>query len=297
MKHVLRELSTSLSELVESSGQSAVGVEARNRLGSSGFIWKPGVIVTAAHTVRREDDIPVFLPNGKRASAKLAGIDYGTDLAVLRVEGAAGPELKRAETVRTGELVVAVGRHQPGVLAAMGMVSSAGGAWMTWRGSQLEALLRLDIGTSPRSSGSAVFNAEGQFTGMLTSGLTRTAPVAIPAATIERIATELNEHGRVARGYLGVGLQPVPFPPAFAEALGRPQRGGVMVLSVEADGPAAKAGILPGDVFAEIDGRPVTDTEELQAVLYGSIGRELTAVIFRAGLRTEIVVKIGARRK
>ena len=70
-----------------------------------------------------------------------------------------------------------------------------------------------------------------------------------------------------------------------------------MVLSVEADGPAAKAGILPGDVFAEIDGRPVADTEELQAVSYDAIGRELTTVIFRASLRTEIVVKVGARRK
>ena len=297
MKHVLHELSTGLSELVESAGQSAVGVEARNRLGSSGFLWKPGVIVTAAHTVRREDEIPVTLPDGKKAAATLAGIDYGTDLAVLRVEGAAGPTLTPVDAVRAGELVVAVGRHQPGVLAAMGMVSSAGGPWMTWRGSRLESLVRLDIGTTPRSSGSAVFNAQGQFVGMLTSGLTRTAPIAIPAATIERIATELAEHGRVARGYLGVGLQPIPFPPAFAEALGREQRGGVMVLSVEAEGPAASAGILPGDVFAEIDGQPVTDTGDLQTALHGAIGRTLTAVIFRAGLRTEIMVKVGAKRR
>jgi S1-C subfamily serine protease len=297
MNQVLRDFSSGLADLTERAGLSAVGVEARRHMGSSGFLWKPGIIVTAAHAIRRDEDIPVILPDGKRTTAKLAGIDAGSDLAVLRAEGIAGPELTNGTTVRSGEIVVAVGRHAPGPLAAIGIVSTAGGPWMTWRGGQLESLLRLDLGAYPRSSGSALFNSAGEFIGMLTGGLTRTAPVAIPVATIERIAGELAAHGRVARGYLGIGLQTVPFPPSFATALGREQRSGVIVLSVEPDGPAAGAGIVPGDLVAEIGGRPVTDTDELQAALHGAIGRELPLVVFRGGLRLDLRARVGERRQ
>ena len=293
----LSTFSSELASLVETAGKSAVGVEARHRIGSSGFLWKPGIIVTSAHTIRREENIAIVLPDGGRGSAALAGIDYGTDLAVLKLDSASGPELTAAPQLRAGELIVAVGRHRPGVLALTGMVSTAGGPWATWRGSNLDALLRLDIGAYPRSSGSAIFDTHGRFAGMLTTGLTRTAPLAIPAATIDRVATELAEHGRIARGYLGVGLQAIPLPPAFAKALGRDQRSAVMVLSVEPDGPAQAAGFLPGDVIAEIAGQPITDTDDLHAALQGTIGRELLTVVFRSGTRTELKVKVGERRK
>ena len=285
MEHVLSNFSSNLADLVEEAARSAVAIEARHRIGSSGFLWKPGLIVTADHTVRRDEDIPVILPDGNRASAGIAGRDPDTDIAVLRVEGASAPALTIAPALRTGEIVIAVGRHEPGVLAATGIVSTAAGPWKTWRGGQLDSLLRLDIGAYPRSSGSAVIDTQGRFAGMLTTGLTRTAPVAIPAATIDRVAAELIEHGRVARGYIGVGLQPIPLPAAYAESLKRTQHSGVMVLSVEAEGPAEKAGILLGDVIVEIAGRPVTDTDDLQIALRGSVGKELPVVVLRSGQR------------
>jgi S1-C subfamily serine protease len=295
MEHVLSNFSTNLADLVERAGQSAVAIEARHRIGSSGFLWKPGHIVTAEHAIRRDDDIPVILPGGNRASAELVGRDPDTDLAVLRVDGVSAPAFAAAPLLRSGEIVVAVGRHGPGVLAAMGMVSTAAGPWKTWRGGHVESLLRLDIGAYPRSSGSAVIDTQGRFAGMLTSGLTRTAPVAIPAATIDRIAAELLAHGRVARGYLGVGLQPIPLPAAYLKVLNRNQRSGVMVLSVEPDGPAEKGGILLGDVIVEIGGQPVTDTDDVQAALRGSIARELPVVVLRGGQRTELRVTVGER--
>lgn len=299
MENVLSNFSANLAGLVEQAGLSAVGIEARHRIGSSGILWKPGIIVTAEHAIRRDDDIPVTLPDGNRASAQLAGRDPDTDIAVLRIDGvsvpslAAGPGLSNA--LRAGEIVLAVGRHGPGVLAAMGIVSTAAGPWKTWRGGQLDSLLRLDIGAYPRSSGSAVIDTQGRFAGMLTTGLTRTAPVAIPAATIERIATELLTHGRVPRGYLGVGLQPIPLPAPYARALNRNQRSGVMVLSVEPDGPAEKGGILLGDVIVEIAGQPVTDTDDVQTALRGSIARELLVVVFRSGQRADLRVTVGER--
>jgi len=296
MGPVLSNFSASLAELVERAGQSAVAIEARHRIGSSGFLWKPGIIVTADHAIRRDEEIPVILPDGKRASAELAGRDPGTDIAVLRVNGASAPPLTAASPLRTGEIVLAIGRHEPGVLAAMGIVSTAGGPWRNWRGGHLDSLLRLDIGAYPRSSGSAVIDSQGRFAGMLTTGLTRTAPIAIPAATIDRVAAELLAHGHIARGYLGVGLQPIPLPAALSKALNREQRAGVIVLSVAPDGPAQSAGILLGDVIAAIGGQPVTDTDDVQAALGGAVGTELLVVIFRGGERAEVRIKVGERR-
>ena len=295
MENVLSNFSANLAGLVEQAGQSAVAVEARHRIGSSGLLWKPGIIVTADHAIRRDDDIPVTLPDGNRASAQLVGRDPDTDIAVLRVDGVSAPSLAAAPPLRSGEIVLSVGRHGPGVLAAMGIVSTAAGPWKTWRGGQLDSLLRMDIGAYPRSSGSVVVDTQGRFAGMLTTGLTRTAPVAIPAATIDRIATELLAHGRVLRGYLGIGLQPIPLPAPYARALNRNQRSGVMVLSVEPDGPAEKGSILLGDVIVEIGGQPVTDTDDLQTALRGSIARELQVVVLRSGQRTDLRVTVGER--
>lgn len=296
MEQALSSFSANLADLVEQAGKSAVAIEARHRIGSSGFLWKPGIVVTADHTVRREESIPVILPDGNRVSAELAGRDPGTDLAVLRVEGASGPDLTAAPALRTGEIILSVGRHEPGVLAAMGIVSTAGGPWKTWRGGELDSLLRLDVGAWQRSSGSLVVDTQGRFAGMLTAGLTRTAPVAIPAATIDRVVTELAAHGRVARGFLGVGLQPIPLPQSLAQVLKREQRAAVIVLSVQPDGPAEKAGILLGDVIAEIGGHAVTDTDDVQTALRGAIGKDLTAVLFRGGERKELHVTVGERR-
>ncbi|MDQ1471456.1 MAG: hypothetical protein QOJ99_2936 [Bryobacterales bacterium] len=300
MEQVLSSFSASLADLVERAGQVSVGIEARHRLGSSGFLWKPGIIVTADHTVRRDEGIAIILPDGTRAVAELAGRDPGTDLAVLRINGASGsslnPSLTPAPSLRTGEIVVAVGRHEPGVLAAMGIVSTAGGPWRTWRGGHLESLLRLDIGAYQRSSGSAVFDTQGRFAGMLTAGLTRTAPVAIPAATIDRVAAELAEHGRLARGFIGLGLQPVALPAAFAKTLNREQRTGVIVLSVQPESPAETAGILVGDVIVEIGGHPASDTDEVQTALLGAIGKELPVLLIRGGERASINVRVGERR-
>ncbi|HEX4274931.1 MAG TPA: S1C family serine protease [Bryobacteraceae bacterium] len=294
----LSNFSTNLADLVERASQSAVAIEARHRMGSSGFLWKPGFIVTADHAIRREEDIPVILPGGNRVSAAIAGRDPDTDIAVLRIDGSIPvPALATSGSLRTGEIVVAIGRHEPGPLAAMGIVSTASGPWKTWRGGHLDSLLRLDLGAWPRSSGSVVVDVQGRFAGMLTTGLTRTAPVAIPAATIARVATELAERGHVARGYLGISLQPIPLPAAYEKTLNRSQRSGVMVLTTEPEGPAETGGILVGDIVVEIGGQPVTDTDDMQTSLRGAIGKELPVIVLRGGQRMELRVKVGERKK
>jgi S1-C subfamily serine protease len=296
MENALTAFSAALSALVETTARSAVAIEARHRMGSSGVLWKDGVIVTAAHAIRRDDEVPVILPDGSRASAELAGRDPDTDIAVLRIPGVSAPALAATAPPRTGELVVAVGRYGPGPLALNGIVSTSAGAWKTWRGGQLDALLRLDLGAYPRSSGSVVVDSEGRFVGMLTTGLTRTAPVAIPAATVARVAAELLERGSISRGYIGVSLHPIPLPADYAKALNRNQRSGVMILAVEPNGPAEKGGILVGDVIVEINTQLVTDTDDIQIALRGSVGKELPVVVFRGGQRTELRVTVGERK-
>jgi len=296
MEMNLAALSAGLAETVERAGRLAVGIEGRPRIGSSGVLWGPGTIVTADHTIRRDEDIPVILPDGTTVRAELAGRDPRSDLAVLRVDSQAAPEFERRNGLRAGEILLSVGRHEPGVLAAMGIVSTAGGPWRTWRGGRIESLLRLDIGAYPRSSGSVLVDVEGKVAGILTSGLTRTAPVAIPAVTIDRIAAELMEHGRIAHGYLGIGLQPVALPASVAETLGREQQAGVIILSVEPGGPAEASGLMLGDVLVELGGREIGDTDDIQGVLEGQVGKQLLAIVLRGGAQAQVSVTVGERR-
>src|SRR5579872_5538831 len=158
MANELAALSGELAAVVEQTGKSVVAVHARPRFSSSGVFWRPGIIVTAEHTIRREEDIAVTLPNGTNVAATLAGSDPGTDVAVLRVEGIADAPIRpvAAEPV-PGNLILAIGRSQDsGVNASMGIVSAVSGSWRTWRGGRLDRYIRLDLTLFPNSSGGVV---------------------------------------------------------------------------------------------------------------------------------------------
>jgi S1-C subfamily serine protease len=266
-----------------------VTVHARRHIPSSGLHWRPGIIVTAEHTVRRDEEIAIVLPGGRTVPATVAGRDPGTDLAVLKAEDIDAPAVAAEDTEapRTGHIVLAVGRgSQGGVTAAMGIVSATADAWRTWRGGLIDRLVRLDLALYPGLSGAAVVDAQGRLIGIATGGLTRTAAVAIPLSTVQRVAAELLATGRVRRGYLGVGLHPVELP----------ERRGLIVVSVEAGGPADRAGILVGDILVALDGKPVADTDDVQAALGGeSVGRLVRVSMVRGGQPAETGVTVGER--
>ena len=289
MSSSLMALSDELAGAVERAAPFVVAVNGRTRIPSSGVLWRAGVVVTAEHSLKRDDDLSVVLPDGRKVSAELAGRDPGTDLAVLKVEGAASSGLAAAESVKTGNLVLAIGRSPDvGVSATMGVVSAVGGPWSTWRGGRLDQYIRLDVSIYPGSSGGAVVDTGGRLVGLATSALSRTAGVAIPTATVERVAAELLSKGRIARGYLGVGLQPVQLKTS----------GGLIVLTAEAGGPADRAGVLVGDVLVAIDGRATEDVRDLQAALGSdSVGKTVKATLVRGGQTTEIPIVVGERAK
>jgi S1-C subfamily serine protease len=291
MANELAALSNELAAAVERAGRSVVAVHARPRFSSSGVIWRPGVIVTAEHTIRREEEITVTLPDGVTRPVTLAGSDAGTDLAVLKLdEPAAEPVTQGAGETRPGFLAMAVGRSQDsGVNATMGIISAVSGAWRTWRGGRLDQYIRLDLTMYPASSGSAVIDSSGKALGIATSALSRIAGVAIPAATINRVLDEILTRGRVRRGYLGVGLQPVELPDHHK---------GLIVLSVEAGGPAAQAGVLVGDIFVALGDKNVADTDDVQLALETvGVGQSIQAGLLRGGESTRIPIVVGERQR
>jgi serine protease Do len=297
MSNSLLQLSDELAAIVETAGKSVVAIYGGGRLPSSGVHWKTGLIVTAEHSLRRDEDLKIGLPGGQTVPAEFAGRDPGSDLALLKFDAGDLPVIAAAASQpRTGDIIVAVGRHRDiGTCAALGMVSVLGPGWNTWRGGRVDPFIRLDVNLYPGSSGAAVVNARGEALGIATPVLSRIAPVAIPRATVDRVVGELAKRGRIARAYLGVGLQPVPLPEEFGSA-------GMIVLSVEKDSPAAKAGLVIGDILIALNGRPVRNTADVQSVLAGDnsgqsmIGQTITAAIVRGGRRTEIAgLTIGER--
>jgi S1-C subfamily serine protease len=287
MSTELAAFSAELAAIVEKSAPSVVAVHARPRFSSSGVFWRPGVIVTAEHTIRREDEITVTLPDGSNAPATLAGSDPGTDLAVLKADFPA-PLLKPAAGPIAGQIALAIGRSQDsGVNATLGIVSAVSGDWRTWRGGRLDQYIRLDLTLYPGSSGGAVVNVAGETLGIATSALSRIAGVAIPSATIDRVVDQILARGRVSRGYLGVGLQPVELPD---------HQKALIVLSLAPEGPAASAGVLMGDILVSLAGSPVADTEDIQTALESHpVGQAVAAGIVRGGVSQTIDITVGER--
>jgi S1-C subfamily serine protease len=299
MSSILAALSDGLAGAVDKAAPFVAAVNGRTRFSSSGVLWRPGIVVTAEHSLKRDEDLAVILPDGRKLSATLAGRDPGTDLAILKVDGqsTAVPEFAPAGAVKTGTLVLAVARSADlGANATMGVISAVGGAWTTWRGGRVDQYLRLDVSLYPGSSGGAVVDTEGRIVGIATSALSRSAGVAIPAATVDRVVTELLSKGRIARGYLGVGLQPVGLPEHIVSKLNLKAASGLIVLTTESGGPAEQAGVLVGDILLSLEGQAVEDVQDLQSVLGSdSVGKMVKAAIVRGGQLMEVGIVAGER--
>jgi S1-C subfamily serine protease len=294
----LATLSNDLAGAVEQAARAIVAVHARRRIPSSGVIWRPGVVVASSHTLSRDEDITVTLPDGQTASATLAGRDDTTDLAVLRLDAPSLAPAERADpaALRVGHLVLAVGRPGPSVTASMGVVSAVGGEWRTWQGGRIDRFVRLDLNIYDGFSGGALVEAGGRVLGINTSGLARATALTIPAATVDRVTDQLLSHGRVQRGYLGLASQPVRLPEGLRTALKLDTDIGLVVVNVEPDGPADRAGMLLGDVIVAVDGTAVRDPADVLAALGPErIGNPLTVRVLRGGQPVALTITVGRR--
>ena len=295
----LAAFSEQLADIVEQTGASVVAVHARRTYPSSGLLWQRGVVLTAAHTIRRETDIAVVLPDGSRTHATLAGVDSGTDVAALRLEAAQGAAAPLDETtsVRPGHYVIAVARDAEGALtASSGIVGHAGGEWRTWRGGRMDRLIQLDGGLWPGFSGAPIVNAAGRIIGIGTSTFGRGRAVVIPVSVLRRTGEQLLAHGRIAEGWLGAGMQSVEIPPRLREQLGLEHTHGLIVVSIASHGPAEKAGVTLGDVLVALDASPTPDIDSLRSVLgEKSIGAPVELKLVRGGELQRLEVTLEAR--
>jgi len=297
MSDILQSISTAAADLAESAGRSVVRVEGRHRLPASGVVYTAdGIILTAHHVVERDEQLRVGLPTGGNVDAELVGRDPGSDLAVLRVAttGLTAATWIDADELRVGNLILALGRPGQSVQATLGIVSARGGAWRTGSGGDIDRYLQTDVVMYPGFSGGALVTADGRFGGINSSALVRGVSVTIPAATVVRVASTILAHGRMPRGYLGVGIQPVRLDASLQEQLG--QQTGLMLMSVEAGAPAAQAGLLQGDVIVTLDGQRIRQMDDLQTLLVGSqVGRTVTVRYVRAGAVHETWVTVGQK--
>jgi S1-C subfamily serine protease len=299
MSSQLIELSDALAQATGRAATHTVAVHAEARGSSSGVIWRSGIIVTSEHALRRDDEIHVTLADGRVVPATLAGRDPSTDLAVLKCAEAATPvtEFGEASTIKPGSLTLVVGRTRAsGPVAALGVVSLAATERKTWTGASLAPYIRLDVALSPTAAGAAAVDAHGRIFGIATPRFARFGAIAVPASTVNTVVDTLLQKGRIPRGYLGVGLQPVRLPEALRQSLHREQKTAAIILEVESESPAHKAGLVIGDIIVALSGQPVARLEDVHSQLQGAaIGKSLALGFVRGGTFQETHVVVGER--
>jgi S1-C subfamily serine protease len=282
----VQDLSGALVRLVGSAAPSIVAIKSAHSR-SSGFFWRPGLVITAEEALSEEGDFTVTLPGGESLAARLVGRDHTTDIALLRVDRSdLSPIQFETKPVPVGALAIAVGADDGAPTAALGVVSRSTGSWWSLRGGEINARIELDLRMRQSAEGGLAIDATGRAIGMTVFGPRRRVLV-IPSATIERVAARLEKHGYIPRGYLGLGFQLVAI-----EGGGR----GVMIMNVEPQGPGAKAGVHQGDTIVTWNGEPIRHVRSLLRELGpDSVGQTVTLGLRRGGETKNVAVTIAER--
>jgi S1-C subfamily serine protease len=291
---MLATVSDQLANAVDVAAPSVVQVQGRRRP-ASGLIYAEDVVVTTVRAVGREDRLRTRRHDGQTLDAELAGWDPATGLAVLRVPGlGAKPIAPSASKPRVGHLALAVARSwSNAVTASVGIVSVIGGPLPTGRGRAIDEVIRTTAPMHDGFSGGAFLDTSGALVGVATAAAIRGLGVVIPAAIAWRTAATVLEHGRLKRGFLGLAGQPVALP-ENQQRDGRDQA--LLVVGVTDGSPAARAGILVGDVLWQFDGHPIESPEDLLDLLLGDrVGRTVAASILRGGSPVDVMITVGER--
>jgi len=325
-----QQLSDAMATVVETLGDSIVRVEARRRLPATGIVWSENLIVTAHHVVEMDDDITIGLQDGSTVTASLVGRDPHNDLALLKTDATlTPPNWAGNEALKVGNLVLALGRAGEKVQATLGVTSAlvhpsdikrrrekaeamhaehhehhgkrgqrggrrGGRGRGGWGRTLVDGFIQTDVTMYPGFSGGALVSGDGLVHGLNTSGFSRGVSIAIPVSTIRSSVASLLADGKIQQGYLGVGVQPARLPQVVADSL--EQDTGLLVVSVEKDSPAEKAGLMVGDILTSLGDDPVEHVDELLIILASTkVGTDVTTTIVRGGTAQEITVTIGSR--
>ena len=299
MSTELIDLSNALARETDRAAASLVAIHTEARGSSSGVVWRTGIIVTAEHALHRDEEIHVTLPDGRNVPATLVGRDAATDLAGLKCAEATSPvaDISDVSTIMPGSLALVVGRTRAsGPVAALGAVSLVAPERRTWIGAPLSPYVRLDVGLQPTAAGGAVIDAYGRALGIATPRFARFGAIAVPASTVNRVVDALLKAGHIPHGYLGVGLHPIRLPEALRQTLQRNEKTAAIVVEVEPDGPAHKAGIMIGDLLITFGPHPITRVEDVHAQLAAeAIVKSIVVKLVRGGAAQETSIVIGER--
>lgn len=290
-------LNLHLAKLVAGAESWLVRVESGRRR-TTGVVYavKEGeaLIVTAAHILAGDDTLQVAVGDAPARPARLAGWDPRTDLALLRADAGdltAAP-FASSEAVEAGHMVLTLGRPGRRVRATLGLVSAVGGPWQTGHGADIARFLDIDGRLPEGFSGGVLVDAEGQVLGVNTHALIR-GGTTLPTETVRRVVDLLAARGHMPRGHLGLGSQPAMLPAEVAAAEGQPT--GLVVVNVEPEGPAARSGIVLGDVLLALGERRVPDHGALVAARDALAGQRAPARILRAGQPVTLDFEIAER--
>ncbi len=280
-------------------GQFDVPQERREQgLGSGLVVSDDGYILTNNHVVDKASDIKVSLADGREVNAKVVGTDPQTDLAVLKVDetGLSHLTLGDSSTVGVGDIVLAMGNpFGIGQTVTMGIVSATGRGGLNIE--DYEDFIQTDAAINPGNSGGPLVNVRGEVVGINTAILSRSGGnqgigFAVPSNMARGVMKQLVDNGRVVRGYLGVMIQPVS--QSVAKAFDLKEAKGALVGDVEADGPAAKAGLKTGDVIIGVDGKQVQDARSLRLQIASTQpDTKVNLQVMRDGQSKDIPVTLG----
>jgi S1-C subfamily serine protease len=296
---IWQEISHEISTAVDRAGKSIVAVDGRSGHTSSGIVWRPDFILTAAHAIRQDAGIRVILGPERSVQARLAGKDRGTDIALLKLDqGIEGQpvEFEATASLSVGDLTVAVARTRRGnIVASTGIISGLMGEWQVAR-TRIDQFIRPDLTLYPGFSGGALVGPAGTVLGLNTSGLLRGKPITIPSSTLGRIAEEIAASGHVERPYIGLVMQPVQISESVQKRAGVTATAGLLVIHVEHGGPADLAGVLLGDILLEMGGRVFDDLDDVHEALGKKrAGDEVQTTLIRGGEKAQITVRVGSR--
>ena len=304
-KNALVSFSEAIEGVADKVSQSVVSVRSRTRGIGSGVVWTTeGRIITCSHLVRKLDDVEISLSNGKSYPAKVLGNDPYSDIALLKIEannsGESTPlkpiDIADSESLKAGQFILALANpygEYPSITEGIitSERSSIVGGGVGWWAGVLDSIVITNAHLNPGYSGGPLVDVEGRMIGLNVAYISSRG-IAIRASKVKNIAHQLTKDGGIKKAYLGIITDTISLPAEVSAQLEPFQEEGLMVLSVEKDTPAKKAGLLIGDIIVRFDSEPVTNMHELrrQLLKQDAVGKSVNLVILRGEKKMQLTI-------